>query len=256
MIDATSRGRLLLAVGMLVGGGLVAAGVVGQRDDDPSAMPDEAVAVVNGSAISRGDYQRAVNAVVTDRRDKQLSREQRERVLHRLIDEELLIQRGLELGLASRVPAVRASLSRAVIDMLVSRSELQKRDVGDQELREFYREHSAYFRRHPRLHVRDVTAEGAAIVVPAGLIPANKLRDYIGAAAVASLAVAAPGDRVVVNGRSYELVARAPGALPAFDQIEDQVRVEYRRRAADTLLRQTLADRRKRAAIAIARDRL
>jgi len=256
VITPAARGRWLLAVAMAIGATLVALGIVDRAGPPAAQLPDDAVAMVNNAPIARGDYRRALKALAAARRSNRLTAADRERVLQRLIDEELLIQRGLELGLASRDTSVRAALSRAMIDMLVARAQLEQRDVTDDALRGFYRDHRAYFRRAPRLSVRDVTAAGSVVSLPAGLVPAAKLRDYIGGAAVARLAAADVGDTVQVGDRRYRLVDRRRGDLPAFARVRNQVLAEYRRRAADTLLRQTLDERHRRAAITIARDRL
>jgi len=248
-----TRGRVLLIVGAVAGLGLAATGLL--RGDQGSApVPGNAVATVNGTPIFEADYRRAVSAVSADRRSKQLSLEQRARILDRLIDEELLIQRGLELRLATRDPRIRTNLSGAVIDLIVARADAQGREVDDDTLRAFFREHRDYFRSSPRLHVQQ---EGDAVVtIPDVPLPPAKLRQYVGVAAARSLLGAKPGQVVRSSGNTYRLVARIPGAVPTLAMVKPAVLAEYRRRAGDRLLRTTLDQRRARSAIAIARERL
>ena len=77
--------------------------------------PDGVVALVNGEPIRADDYARMVQAVANDKRDA-LTEADRRRVLDRLIEEELLVQRGLALGLARQDRRVRADLTTTVID--------------------------------------------------------------------------------------------------------------------------------------------
>jgi parvulin-like peptidyl-prolyl isomerase len=213
-------GGVLLLVGALTGVLLAATGVVERDDSSALALGDEVVATVNGVPIRRLDYNRALAAVATDRRDGRVNDVMREHVLDRLIDEELLLQRGLELGLARSVPNLRTNLSTAVIDLITARNEDGAGDdeaayASEDELRAFYTSNAAYFRHSPRLHVdallfgvtahsedqaalerakdarrRLESGEASAsvrhradpqtVAVPAVPLPLAKLREYLG----------------------------------------------------------------------------
>src|SRR5262245_15749646 len=67
----------------------------------------EGVASVNGTAIREEDYERALAAFASDRRSP-VEAGDRRHVLDRLIDEELLVQRGLDLGFSRSDRRVRA----------------------------------------------------------------------------------------------------------------------------------------------------
>ena len=108
------RSSTLLALGSTLGllfaaGSLLASGRNGGR-----ALPADTVARINGVPIRAEEYRRALDAVAGDRRDEP-DEALRRHVLDRLIDEELLVQRGLELGLARVDPRVRRELATAVV---------------------------------------------------------------------------------------------------------------------------------------------
>ena len=226
-------GSALLLAGALIGVLLAATGVVERSGSSELALGDEVVATVNGVAIRRPDYDRALAAVATDRRDGRVDDVMREHVLDRLIDEELLLQRGLELGLARSVPNLRTNLSTAVIDLITAREGDQNgaapEAATDAELREFYRTNAAYFRHSPRIHVetlffaagshrddaaalaraeearrrladgdafRDVStsADRPIVQVPDGPLPLPKLREYLGPTVTRGVAGLAAGE--------------------------------------------------------------
>src|SRR5207237_1032452 len=78
--------------------------------------------------------------------------EMRRQVLGRLIDEELLVERGLELGLARRDARVRKDLTAAVIDTVVTASADPEPSPADVEA--FSRERPDLLRRPGRHRVR------------------------------------------------------------------------------------------------------
>ncbi len=94
-----TRASGLLALGAAVGIAAAAAGLLLGDAGDAGGLPDDVVALVNGTPVRLADYERAVVALASDRREP-LEDEDRRYVLDRLVDEELLVQRGLELGFA------------------------------------------------------------------------------------------------------------------------------------------------------------
>jgi hypothetical protein len=256
---------------------------------------------VNGIPLQRSTYGRLVAALESDQPpvgrlvaalesdlDRATRDEERRRVLDRMIEEELLVQRGLELGLARFDRRVRADLVAAVIDSVVA--EAEDREPTQVELREFYAEQSDFFARPGRQRVRQIffrSSEGEdgaearaaearrrldmgepfaevsralgdpeIVVVPDALLPAAKLRQYIGPSALratSQLGVGGVSEPVRSGGgiRLIELVAREPEHSPAFEQVEPQVRAEWRRRSGDRALRAYLDELRDRARVDI-----
>ena len=289
----TWRGTLLLAAGALCGVVIAAAGIV-SRDPGPPAVPAGAVAVVNGAPIQAADYQRALAAVASGRRDGAVGPLLRRHVLERLIDEELLVQRGLELRLAEKDPMARTYLSAAVINLVVSRGE---DDIApaDDELRRFYDDNRDYFRHDGRLRAEQIffrigqlgrdgarhradqaaraLAEGAEFAQvaahgdpPAAILPSTplrpeKLRDYLGPTVTSALEALAPGEfsPPIESSDGFHivhLIDREAARVPPFDSVRGQVLAEYRRREGDRRVQQLLAERRARAEIAISAEAL
>ncbi len=270
-----------LVVGATAGLLLAAVGLIEADPSRAAEIPEGAVAVVNGRPILRADYERALSAVRADSRGERRSRAAEQGVLERLIEEELLVQRGVELELMERDRRVRADLSAAVIDLLVARGE-QQAEPSDTELREFYDDNLHRFVSPPLQQVEQRCvyggdmeeraaqlgtrwaagqdlgdrAEPPAAPLPAGWLPLAKLRQYLGDRAVRAtveLPVGEVSEPLPVDGGLclLRVIARRPGHARPFEEVRDQVRAAHRRDAGDRRLRRFLDERRASSQVAI-----
>lgn len=270
------RARVLLAVGVVAGLGLALCGLL--APDPGEAPPGGAVAVVNGVPIARADLDRALDGLEADRRNAPPAGEA-ERVLDRLIDEELLLQHAIALGLPRSDPRVRGQLVRAVVDVVVAESEAEM--PSDADLEAFYEREARYFaragrRRVGRTFVRGTGAEAraraaeiaaalragrapvdqgdATIPVPDALLPEGKLEQYLGptlAAAALRLSEGAVSEPIVATGGLHVLEVREveAGGVPPLPEVREAVEGEYRRRRGERALREYLESLREAAAI-------
>ncbi len=277
------RARLLLGLGAAVGLAAVAVGLMSPT----RGLPSHAVARVTNSVISSVEYERAVAALAADSRSV-LSEADRQHVLDRLIDEELLVQHALDLELPRHDARVRADLVAAVIQALVATA--SDTDPPDAELEAFYREHADYFARPGRARIAQIMVRSEPVrsqeqaltrareaarrlragepfalvkselgdaevaLLPDTYLSPGKLREYLGPSAMRAALNLAPGEvsDPVVSGHGYTLVlslGREPGVTPELAEIEAEVRSEWVRRAGDAALRGALDDLRRRAEI-------
>jgi hypothetical protein len=284
----TSRRPLIfLGLGTLLGIALAAAGLLRGGDTTLAATNGEAIARVNGRVILKDDYNRVITALAGDRRAG-ITADDRKRVLDRLIDEELLIQRALDLGLADHDARVRKDLTVAMVDSIVApTSDLRPTDA---ELESFYGEIRNFLTQSDHLRLRQIwvrvptladseTAHGRAAEAAARLrrgddfagvkaslgdeeiaplpdtpLPASKLADYLGPTALRAVGELQIGEvtdpvRSSTGYHVLQLVDRVAGETPRFDEVKPQVLAEYRRRAADRALRSYLDDLRARSDI-------
>jgi len=270
------RARLLLGVGVVVGLGLAIAGLL--VPDAVTMPPEGAAAVVNGIPIARADLERALEAVESDRRTASPAGEAA-RVLDRLIDEELLLQHAMALGLPRSDPRIRGELVRGVVDVVVAESEAEA--PTDAALEAFYAIDARYFARAGRRRVaryfvrgsgteqrarageivralregRPLVDEGDATVpVPDAFLPAAKLEQYLGptlAAAASRLMDGGVSEPILAVGGLHVLQVRGvqPAGAPPFAEIRDVVEAEYRRRRGEEALRTYLRGLRDHATI-------
>ena len=155
---ASRRALVVLAIGAAAGVVLAASGLVHIKPNAAS-LPQGAVAKVNGEVVRSEDYERTVAGLASDRRDG-ITAEDRRHVVDRLIDEELLVQRGVELGLARRDRKVRADLTAGVIASIVADTEDLQPTAA--ELQAFYDENRTFFARPGRLRLRQIFVHPAA----------------------------------------------------------------------------------------------
>lgn len=237
----------------------------------------DAAAIVNGAPIPREALARALLALESDSRNPVTSEREAE-VLERLIEEELLVQRGVELGLAETDFAARRALVQSVLQLALA--ERAGAEPTEDELRNFYRENAGYFApaqqfaativyfrpgaARSRIETaRDALARGNRVdglgdpntlPLPRGVLPQAEWARFIGADAASAAARLAPGEvteAIESDGGSFVIRLDgfvAPPAL-AYERIASQVRVEYERRADEAAARAYIDRLRRRARI-------
>ncbi|MCP5058626.1 MAG: hypothetical protein GY937_18145 [bacterium] len=282
------RPVVLLGLGAVLGVAVAAWGLL-STDPTVGALPGAAIARVNGTLISSEDFQSLVSGLESDTRQA-VSDEMRKRVLDRMIDEELLVQRGMELGLVESDRRVRANITSAMVRMVVVDAEDQPTE--EDELRAFYAEEAGFFTQPGRLRVRQVfirvrrgeddqagqaRAEAARAAwvggesltevrkthgdvevspVPDALLPPAKLREYVGPTALRTVMDMSKGEisQPVRSGTGYHvflLLDREEERVPSYEEISELVRKEWVRRSGDRALRTYLDDLRARADVVL-----
>jgi hypothetical protein len=237
-LGAMSR-SWLLAGGMLVGAALAVFYIV--RLPDQAEPVADAVAWVNDRPISRGSYENALRAVAGDRKEGTLRADDRERVLQRLIDQELLIDRAIELGLHERDPQIRNQLATAMIDFLVRRAEDEAASADDAALREFYEENQFRFERSPQYRV---VLEGGTVPLPDGFLLAKEIEQRLGPSAARKVAELEVGEAATIGEGAEQytvrVVERRDGTLVSFDDARDAIEAAYLRDRSETAVREFL----------------
>ncbi len=240
----------LLAGGMLVGA--VAAVFYIARVPERAAPVSDVAAWVNDRPISSESYQRALAAVAGDRKDGKLRPEDRQRVLDRLIDQELLIDRAIELGLHERDPQIRNQLTTAMIDFLVRQAEDEARLASEAELREFHRSESFRFEQSPMYRI-DV--EGSALPLPDGFLLGKEIEQRLGPTAATQITELQVGASATIATPSGELVVtlreRRGGGVAPFEAAREAVEAAYRRARGEAAVREFLEAARKRSDIRV-----
>ncbi|MEJ2602849.1 MAG: peptidylprolyl isomerase [Gammaproteobacteria bacterium] len=255
-------GVVLAIYGLLVG-------------DGPRALPPDAAARINGRTIDNSDLADALAALGSDSRDR-LDRSDRRWILGRLIEEELLVQRALELDLGHADRAVRAALVDAMIRRVTR--DAAAATPTTEALEAWYADNAALFTGYDRLRVeawtapdpaaadraREALAAGAPDALPdtvsplpglpRALMPPTKLRDYVGPTATTALIDAPEGAWVgPIPYAGRHLIARVAerraGAVPAIEEIRTRVEAAWRRERMDAALSAYLEELRSRADI-------
>ncbi len=269
--------RALFVVGIIGGLGLAGLSALTGGGDDRDTLPPGAIARVNDVVILRANFAQALSAASADKQNP-IPPDQETAVLQRLIEEEILVQRALDMQLAQQDPALRKALINALTEDVKARSQIKP--VSAFKLRDYYFKNKARFARPARLFVRAVfipnansSAQIAAFEqalsagetskklalrffgentspLPEGLTPADTLKDHIGQAAFAAVENLGTGqwsDWVESDAGFWRLylVNRTRARSPEFETVRDQVEAAYREERVHDAIRVHL-DRLKR----------
>ena len=233
------------------------------------SVPEGVVAQVNGRRISSSRFEQALTRLVGDAQtETSPSPALKQRVLEKLVDEELLVQRGIELNLHRSTPAIRQALLAAVLSVEAQGTEFQM--PTDQELELFYDEVKSDFKRPAALHLRQVlivsrgprdaararaVAERAASMlragmsldhvcrvsqcetldphVPQALTPLPELEATLGPELIAAAHGLAPGavTDVINIGNTYRVLQveeSQPATIPPLAEVQELVVQRFR----------------------------
>ncbi len=129
------RSLILFAVGASLGLIIAGFGLFTAAGTKISGVPPEDVALINGRHILRSDFITQVQIETAQPFDK-TTRDQRQKVLNEMVDEELLVQRGLEVDLAASDPDVRMAEVNGV--QLQVDADVLAQQPSDQQLETYY----------------------------------------------------------------------------------------------------------------------
>lgn len=276
-----------VATYLLIGGAVLGLGAAmwsALGVDDALTKYAGAVAVVDGNPIPRAVYDSAIEGLASAKRNPLTEAEKRE-ALDRIIDEELLLRRAIELGLAESDPASRKALVNAMLQFSVA--DAAKREPTEEDLRAFYADRPKLIARQPLLTLRAASfpnterdriarvqttmqdgktfedavaaAGGTLILLPKGPIVPAKIAEYAGAS-IRDIALtldkgqtAGPieiGRRVVyVHVRD-----RADMPPPPLEDVRDVVAEEWRKRTSEEAFETYVKGLRAKARVTFAPD--
>jgi parvulin-like peptidyl-prolyl isomerase len=154
------RSMILLASGALIGLAIAGYGLFTAKGTRSHAVPPEAVALVNQRQILRSDFmaQTQTQFVLPF---AQTTPEQRRTVLDDMINEELMVQRGLEIDLPSYDPDVRNTLV-AGVELEVTADVLSQQPTPE-ELRAYYERHKDKYSTEGVMQLRDLVIKTDAL---------------------------------------------------------------------------------------------
>jgi hypothetical protein len=148
----STRSFVLLSIGTIAGLLLAGYSLFTARSASSLSVPAEDVALVNQQAISRSDYLMLLHTLYgVDL--SQATQQQRQKVLNDMIREELFVQRGKELDLASTDPDARAALVNAV-EFEIAENAITAQP-SEASLRQYYSAHQDRYLSEGVMNVQD-----------------------------------------------------------------------------------------------------
>jgi hypothetical protein len=242
----------------------------------------DAIAVIDGEPISRTVFDSAVEGLASAKRNPLTEAEKRV-ALERIIDEELLLRRALELGLGASDPTSRKALVNAILQFSIAGA--AKREPTQRELEEFYAGRPKLIAPQPLLTVRAVSfavtdierarlfksaldngqgfdavvkdAKPEFVLLPNGPVIPAKVAEYAGATVrdtALSLATGHTSGPVEIGNRIVfvHLADRTETPPPPLSTVRDIVLEEWRKREAEQAFADYVASLRSNARISYA----
>lgn len=255
---------------------LTALGILPWRETDAlSGMP---VATVNGKPVGRVEYLRALTAMQAGL-SRPLTRADKEKALQVLIDEEVILQHALKIGLGRSDPMARKNLVQA---LMRSTALMADHEADEEKLKAFFDDNRHLFV-PPRMvrvqvrttgdrtkaeHFRQAVMEGEAFQAAAlrlqleekklpDDIPLGKAADYLGGTARDRLALLREGDIVgplntgspANPGYMFIWLVKATRLDTGFAEVSEQVKAEWQRRREEEAFETYLSNLRETADI-------
>ena len=149
------RSMVLFASGALIGLAIAGYGLFTAKGTRSHAVPAEAAALVNQRQILRSDFM-TQSQTQFEVPFEQTTHAQRMETLEAMIDEELMVQRGLEIDLPSYDPDVRNALV-AGVELEVTADVLAQQPIPE-ELRRYYEQHKDRYSSEGVMQLRDLVA--------------------------------------------------------------------------------------------------
>jgi len=146
------RSLILFAGGAILGLVIAGIGLFTAAGTKVSGIPPEDVALINGRHILRSDFV-AQTQIETALPFDQTTKEQRLKVLNEMVDEELLVQRGLEVDLAASDPDVRAAEVTGV--QLQVDADILAQQPSDEQLQAYFMAHRDKYSAEGIMALRD-----------------------------------------------------------------------------------------------------
>ena len=225
-------------------------------------------------------YEMQLEGLANDKRSP-LTKQDKEYVLERMIEEELLIKRAIDLGMLENNPMARGTIVQQMIKNIIS--EGSRIEPEEKELIEFFEENIGFFTKANRLRVRQIyfsqddfgdrvlreaknaftrllkgetfdqvvlSGSNSALKVPDTLMNLSKVREYIGPSLMREAQLLKPGQfsepkKVSGGYKIIYLVDREDAAKPEYSNIRSSVLSEFSKRRDDQSLRTYLDNLKK-----------
>ena len=275
-MDNLTKHQSILGIGLIIGTLLAASAVVEKNN----ITDQNWAAKIEDQLIPYERYQMQLEGLARDKRSP-LTNQDKEYVLERMIEEELLIKRAIDLGMLENNPMARGTIVQQMIKNIVT--EGSRIEPQENELIEFFQENIGFFTKANRLRVRQIyfsqddfadeafikandafirlnkgenfekvaiSGSKSALKIPDTLMNLSKVREYIGPSLMREAQLLKPGyssapNKVSGGYKIIYLVDREDAIQPEYSNIRSAVLSEFLKRRDDQSLRKYLDNLKK-----------
>jgi len=270
-MDDLTKHQSILGIGLIIGILLAALAIVEKNNINDQNW----AAKIEDQLIPYERYQMQLEGLAKDKRSPLTNRD-KEYVLERMIEEELLIKRAIDLGMLENNPMARGTIVQQMIKNIVA--EGSRIEPQENELIEFFQENIGFFTKANRLRVRQIyfsqddfgdkafvkandaflrinkgenfeevalSGSKSALKIPDTLMNLSKVREYVGPSLMREAQLLKPGyssapKKVSGGYKIIYLVDREDAAQPEYSNIRSTVLSEFLKRRDDQSLRKYL----------------
>ena len=270
-MDNLTKHQSILGIGLIIGV-LLASFAIVERNN---ITDQNWAAKIEDQLIPYERYQMQLEGLAKDKRSA-LTNQDKEYVLERMIEEELLIKRAIDLGMLENNPMARGTIVQQMIKNIVT--EGSRIEPQENELIEFFQENIGFFTKANRLRVRQIffsqddfgdeafvkandafvrlnkgenfeevaiSGSKSALKIPDTLMNLSKVREYIGPSLMREAQLLKPGyssapNKVSGGYKIIYLVDREDAIQPEYSNIRSAVLSEFLKRRDDQSLRKYL----------------
>ena len=275
-MNSLLKHHYILGLGLVIGIFLAALTIVEKNN-----LSDQNwAAKIEDRIIPFERYKMQLEGLANDKRSP-LTKKDKEYVLERMIEEELLIKRAIDLGMLENNPMARGTIVQQMIKNIIS--EGSRIEPEEKEIIEFFEENIGFFTKANRLRVRQIyfsqddfgdkahqeaknaftrllkgetfdqvilSGSNSALKVPDTLMNLSKVREYIGPSLMREAQLLKPGQfsepkKVSGGYKIIYLVDREDAAQPEYSNIRNSVLSEFSKRRDDQSLRTYLDNLKK-----------
>ena len=275
-MNSLLKHHYILGLGLVIGIFLAALTIVEKNN-----LSDQNwAAKIEDRIIPFERYKMQLEGLANDKRSP-LTKKDKEYVLERMIEEELLIKRAIDLGMLENNPMARGTIVQQMIKNIIS--EGSRTEPEEKELIKFFEENIGFFTKANRLRVRQVyfsqvdcgdkvleeaknaftrlldgenfeqvalSGSNSPLKVPDTLMNLSKVREYIGPSLMREAQLLKPGQfsepkKVSGGYKIIYLVDREDAKQPEYFNIRSSVLSEFSKRRDDQSLRTYLDNLKK-----------
>lgn len=227
---------------------------------------DSAVARVGEKEISMQRFEEIIK-VLDDQSNSELTLEKKNMIRERLIDEELLIQRAIELDLIRNDSLIKGNIIQTMFQHIINSNEVI--EPSEKQLRDYFRKEKDYFSSGKRFKLKNysfrnlneaetgskylkknnfdaflnLTNKENIFDVPEVFLTPQKIRDYLGPKALQELENLNKGDysEVILLNDIPSIIFCIDilySKTPLFEEIYDQIKDKFIREREDILVKE------------------
>ena len=274
----SNQSKLLLLASII--GTLLAIYSIMDSNNNYSSLPDNVAAVVNEKIIPSERYQTVIQLIKNDKRDD-LTDNDRNMALERIIEEELLVQYAYQNGFLEADDLLRKSIVRSVVDSIAEQS--ISVIPNEKTLRDFYQDNLPLFTIDEQFRIVILSSQNGSDInagkiiwqdsydipllmneigsikkleISSDFISKYRLGTLIGPLlrdVVLSLKIGETSEPLeTIYGYSIvTLIDKKGRVIPDFKEINEIVLQEYKRQQRETILNDLLSDLKRQSDINI-----